>query len=136
MSETLLLAIDGGVNLVLGLVLVFFPVGFAKVVGIPIPSILFYPVILGGVLVGIGVALFLQRFRGGSRVIGLGLEGAIAINLCGAGVLVALLIGGNMNLPIRGYAFLWFIAVLVLGIAVVELLFRGGQRTSNSGSLS
>jgi hypothetical protein len=130
MSETLLLTVDGAVNLALGLLLVFLPRGFAKLVGIPIPPIPFYPIILGGVLVGIGLALFLQCFWGRSRVTGLGLEGAIAINLCGAGVLVALLIGGNLNLPIRGYAFLWCIAVLVLSIAVVELLLRGGERTS------
>jgi hypothetical protein len=118
------------VNLALGLLLVFLPRGFAKAVGIPIPAIPFYPIILGGVLVGIGVALFLQCFWGRSRVTGLGLEGAIAINLCGAGALVALLVGGDLNLPIRGYAFLWFIVVLVLAIAVVELLVRGGQGTS------
>jgi hypothetical protein len=117
------------VNLALGLLLALFPRGFAKVVGIPIPAIPFYPIILGGVLVGIGVALFLQCFWGRSRVTGIGLEGAIAINLCGAGALVALLVGGNLNLPIRGYVFLWSIAVLVLGIAVIELFFRGGQRT-------
>jgi hypothetical protein len=130
MSETLLLAIDGGVNLALGLLLALFPRGFAEAVGIPIPSIPFYPIILGGVLIGIGLALFLQCFWGRSQVTGIGLEGAIAINLCGAGVLVALLVGGDLNLPTRGYVFLWLIAVLVLGIAVVELLFRGGQHTS------
>jgi hypothetical protein len=130
MSETLLLTIDGAVNLALGLLLVFLPRGFAKVVGIPISPIPFYPIILGGVLVGIGLALFLQRLWGNSRVTGLGLEGAIAINLCGAGVLVALLVGGGLNLPIRAYIFLWLIAALVLGIAIVELLLRGRQRAS------
>jgi hypothetical protein len=130
MSETVLLAKDGAVNLALGLLLALFPRGFAQVVGIPIPSTPFYPIILGGVLVGIGLALFLQCFWGRSHVTGLGLEGAIAINLCGAGLLVALLIAGNLNIPIRGYAFLWFIAALVLGIAGLELRFRDRQRTS------
>jgi len=64
MSGTLLLVIDGGVNLALGFLLALFPRGFAEAVGIPIPSIPFYPIILGGVLIGIGLALFLQCFLG------------------------------------------------------------------------
>jgi hypothetical protein len=41
-----------------------------------------------------------------------------------------LLVGGGLNLPIRGYIFLWLIVALVLGIAIVELLLRGRQRAS------
>ena len=123
-TEDLLLTIDGAVNLVLGSVLAVFPLGFARLVGVPIPPSPFYASILGGVLAGIGLALFLERFWDHSRVRGLGMEGAIAINLCGGGVLVAWLIAGSLAIPIQGYLFLWAVALLVLGIGAAEVVIR------------
>jgi hypothetical protein len=127
MREDRLLVIDGVVNLALGIVLALFPQGFAELVGVPIPSSSFYPSILGGVLIGIGLALFVQRFWGRSGVTGLGLEGAIVINLCGAGVLLVWLIAGHLSLPIRGYLSLWAVAILVLGIGGAEIVL-GARR--------
>ena len=124
MQEDQLLIIDGVVNLALGTVLLFFPRGLADLLAVPVPSSSFYPSILGGVLIGIGLALLLHRFRGRSRVIGLGIEGAIAINLCGAGVLMAWLIAGHLTIPIRGYVLLWIVTILVLGIGLIEIAAR------------
>jgi uncharacterized membrane protein len=124
MREELVLTIDGAVNLALGVVLVIFPKGFARLVGVPIPSSSFYASILGGVLIGIGLALLLQRFWGRSHVTGLGIEGAIAINFCGAGILMAWLIAGGLSIPTRGYLFLWAVALLVLGIGFAEIVMR------------
>ena len=124
MREELVLTIDGAVNLVLGVVLATFPKGFARLVGVPIPSSTFYASILGGVLIGIGLALLLQRFWGRSQVTGLGIEGAIAINFCGAGVLLAWLIAGGLSIPTRGLLFLWSVAVLVLCIGIAEIVLR------------
>jgi vacuolar-type H+-ATPase subunit I/STV1 len=128
MSKDLLLMTDGVVNLALGVVLAIFPQGFAKLMGVPIPSSSFYPSILGGVLIGIGLALLVQRFWGRSGVIGLGLEGAIVINFCGAGVLMAWLIAGRLSIPTRGYLFLWAVAILVLGIGAAEIVM-GARRS-------
>jgi hypothetical protein len=124
MGEELVLTIDGAVNLALGVVLAIFPKEFARLVGVPIPSNSFYASVLGGVLIGIGLALLLQRFWGRSHVTGLGIEGAIAINFCGAGVLVIWLVSGGLSVATRGLVFLWAVAILVLGIGVAEIVMR------------
>jgi hypothetical protein len=124
MGEELVLTIDGVVNLALGVVLAIFPKEFARLVGVPIPSSFFYVSVLGGVLIGIGLALLIQRFWGRSHVTGLGIEGAIAINFCGAGVLVAWLITGGLSIATRGLVFLWAVAILVLGIGAAEIVMR------------
>jgi uncharacterized membrane protein len=124
MREELVLTIDGAVNLALGVVLAIFPKGFARLVGAPIPSSSFYASLLGGVLIGIGLALLLQRFWGRSHVTGLGIEGAIAVNFCGAVVLMIWLISGGLSIATRGLVFLWAVAILVLGIGVSEILIR------------
>jgi hypothetical protein len=124
MGEELVLTIDGAVNLALGVVLAIFPKEFARLVGVPIPSNSFYASVLGGVLIGIGLALLLQRFWGRSHMTGLGIEGAIAINFCGAGVLVIWLVSGGLSVATRGLVFLWAVAILVLGIGVAEIVMR------------
>jgi hypothetical protein len=120
----LLLLIDGLVNLLLGILLLFFPLGIGTLFGVPQPALAFYPTILGGVLLGIGIALLLEY----SNIIidfnGLGIGGAIAINFCGAGVLVLWLIFGKLHLPLRGTLILWLIAVLVIGIGICEVIAR------------
>jgi hypothetical protein len=124
MKEELVLTVDATVNLALGVLLAIFPRAFAGLVGAPIPSTSFYASILGGVLIGVGLALLLQRFWGRSHVTGLGIEGAIAINLCGGGVLVVWLITGGLSVATRGLVFLWVVAILVLGIGATEILLR------------
>ena len=88
----LLLVIDAGVNLLLGGLLLLFPLGIAARLGLPPADSAFYPVILGGVLFGIGLALLLEAFGEGRGLHGLGMAGAIAINFCGAGVLAVWLV--------------------------------------------
>lgn len=53
-------------------------------------------------------------------MIGLGLGGAIVINLSGGLVLLGWLIFGDLYLPIRGLVFLWMIAILLVGISITE----------------
>jgi hypothetical protein len=55
---------------------------------------------------------------------GLGLAGAIAINLCGGGVLLFWLASGRLALPLRGRVVLWIVALVVLGIGVAEIAAR------------
>jgi hypothetical protein len=120
MTEKSLLTIDAIVNLALGLPLTVVPHSVAEVLGIPVPENPFYPCLLGAILTGIGLALLAERFEGVVGVTGLGLGGAIVINFCGAGVLVVLLIQGGLGLPMRGYIFLWGVALVVLAIGAVE----------------
>jgi hypothetical protein len=56
--------------------------------------------------------------------VGLGLGGAIAINLCRGGVLALWLIFGNLNLPIKGHVILWILVILLAGISSIELYYN------------
>jgi hypothetical protein len=124
-----LLVLDGIVNLVLGVALLAFPGWLVRVLGAPAFETRFYPSILGGVLVGIGVALFVECGRRDRGPAGLGLAGAIIINVCGAGALAGWLLVGSTSVPMRGRIILWAIAALVLGIAAAEIAIGGlGRR--------
>ena len=125
MQRPLLLA-DALVNLLLGALLLFYPQWLVEALGMPVVATTFFPNVLGGVLFGIGLALFIAS-RGGAQ--GLGLDGAIAINLCGAGVVVGWLVIAPHAIPPRGKITLWIIAVVVIGIGLVELQHRVASKT-------
>jgi hypothetical protein len=118
----LLLIIDCIVNLLLGLLLLLFPAGLLDYLGLPPTDTYFYTSILGGVIFGIGIALGLEWLGASIRIRGLGLGGAIAINLCGGGALLGWLIFGNLTLPLRGQITLWIVVVVVLGIGIIEMI--------------
>lgn len=120
MKSNVLLVTDAGINLALGLPLLFFPKKTASLLGIPVPEITFYASILGAVLTGIGLALLVERYHNRFKVTGLGLGGAIAINLCGGGALAIWLFSGTLALSTRGYLFAGAVTVAVLGISLVE----------------
>lgn len=117
-----LLIIDGGINLLLGALLLSFPLGTAVWLGVPQADSAFYPTILGGVLFGIGLALLLEAYGSHRAVRGLGIAGAIAINFCGAGVLAVWLVATSLPIPLRGQILLGSIAIAVLVLGMVELL--------------
>jgi fluoride ion exporter CrcB/FEX len=134
MAERILLTIDGIANLVLGLLLLVFPGGVVNFLGLPVPSTNFYVNLFGAVLVGIGLALFLQGFAEKEGMKGLGIQGAIVINFCGSGALLAWLSSGKLSLPRQGAWFLWGIALLVVAIALGEILFWLRSRSERRGS--
>ncbi len=119
-----LLAIDAIVNLLLGVLLLAFPAGVIDFLGLPPTSTCFYATILGGVIFGIGVALCIEWWGAPEGAHGLGLSGAIVINICGAAVLLIWLLLGGLDLPLRGLAVLWGVALVVLGIGVAEIAAR------------
>jgi hypothetical protein len=123
-KKHLLLAVDGAVNLALGIMLIFFPTQLMLAFDLPKVETFFYVNILGAVLFGIGIALLLERFAGAQGMTGLGIAGAIAINLCGAGVVIFWLLFGNLELSQAGRIFLWSIALIVFGIAIAELVSK------------
>ena len=108
-------------NLALGALLLLYPHRLADALGMPDVVTTFFPNVLGGVLFGIGLALLIA-YRGGSG--GLSLDGAIAINLCGAGVVVGWLVIAPQAIQPRGRITLWIIALLVIAIGLVELRHR------------
>jgi hypothetical protein len=117
-----LLVVDATINLLLGLLLLAFPPHVVVLLGVPQVESSFYPNILGAVLFGIGIALVIECVRRPDGPAGLGLVGAIAINLCGGIVLVAWLIFGRLEIPARGRAFLWLLAVALIVISSAELV--------------
>jgi hypothetical protein len=127
MHRSFLLKADAAINLILGVLLMSFPAKLVKALGIPMADPSFYATILGGVLFGIGLALLLECYRKSNRFIGLGLGGAIAINLCGGLVLAAWLLSNRLSLPLRGHIFLWFLLLLLVGISVLEGLSHFGS---------
>ena len=63
--KSILLTIDAVVNLLLGALLLLFPAGMLQFLGLPPVQNHFYTTILGGVIFGIGLALFIELFHGG-----------------------------------------------------------------------
>ena len=123
-EEKILLIVDGVVNTLLGLVLFTFPFGSGEILGLPKSENNFYPMILGAVLLGIGIALFIEvkYFYKGKR--GLGLDGAIVINMVAGVALILILIFGQPNVSTTGLIILWIVGLSVLIIGFVEY-FRG-----------
>ena len=116
-----LLVADAVINLILGALLLFFPAGILEYFGLPPTNTYFYSSILGGVIFGIGLALSLEWQKGKVGMSGLGLAGAIAINLCGGGTLLYWLLFGDLDIPLKGIITLWIVAVVVIGIGLLEL---------------
>lgn len=116
-----LLTIDGIINLSLGVLLMAFPAGVVRALGVPAGESAFYANILGGVLFGVGVALLIERFRPPLRAVGIGLGGAISINLCGGLVLAGWLVMGRLALSMFGLIALWALVVLLVGLSLIEL---------------
>jgi hypothetical protein len=123
-KHKVLLFIDGIVNLLLGIILLSFPAGLIDLLGLPRTNTFFYASILGAVIFGIGVALLLELYGFPKGIRGLGLGGAIAINLCGGGALMVWLVAVPLHIPLRGQVILWIVAALVLMIGLVELLAK------------
>jgi len=116
--------VDCVVNVVLGVLLLMFPFGIIDLLGLPGTNTLFYPTLLGAVILGIGVALFIE-LAGYSRCVrGLGLGGAIVINVIGSLALLVWLLFGSLNIPARGWIILWCIVIIVLGIGIAELVTK------------
>jgi len=120
MRHTALLNADAAINLILGILLMAFPAKRVRMLGIPTAEPSFYPTILAGVLFGIGLALFIESYRRSDRFSGLGVAGAVLINVCRGSVLARWLLWGKLNLPVRGQIFLRALVVILIGLSLFE----------------
>jgi len=131
MRRRRLLRIDAGINLFLGgLLLLYLPFagGAARLLGVPLGGA-FYPSLLGGVFVGIGIALLFEAADQPERKVrGLGLHGACVINLCGGAILAGWLLFGQLRLPARGLALLWGLTFVLVVLSGLELAAEAGRR--------
>ena len=123
-----LLKIDAIINFILGALLLLaipYPEQITELLGVPKVEQSFYPSVMGGVFVGIGIGLLIERNRRPKdQWVGLGLAGAIAINMCGGSVLIGWLLFGNLEIPVRGKIFLWIIAIVLVGISSIETIVQ------------
>jgi hypothetical protein len=123
-TSKILLIIDCVVNLLLGMLLLLFPTGIIDLLGLPETNTNFYPCILGAVIFGIGLALFAELIEYEKNFRGLGLGGAILINLAGSIVLIIWLLFGSLSIPLRGQIILWTVGLVVLFIGIVEIVTK------------
>ena len=121
LTSRILLIVDCVVNLLLGILLLLFPVGIIDILGLPETNTNFYPSILGAVLFGIGLALFSELVGYTKKFRGLGLGGAILINLIGSSVLILWLLFGSLAIPLRGQIILWAVGLVVFWIGIIEI---------------
>ena len=119
-----LLIIDCAVNSVLGVLLLFFPMGVVDFLDLPKTYTDFYPSILGAVILGIGFALFFELVGYEKGFRGLGLGGAILINLVGSLVLLFWLVFGALSISLKGKIILWTVGLIVLSVGIAELITK------------
>ena len=123
------LFIDAFINFVLGILLLLFSPVMAGWLGIPPSSTAFYPNILGAVFIGITIALLINVFGRKNNISdGLGLTGAISINLCGGIVLASWLSFGKLKLPAKGYILLWLLVLMLIIVSLIELIHLGHSK--------
>lgn len=130
MKKRTTLLIDAFINLILGILLLFFNSRLAALLGVPASNTNFYPNILGGIFIGITLALAIEALKKEeSRWVGLGLMGAISINMSGGIILTLWLVFGGLKLPVQGLIFLWSLAIILLIISSVEMIFNIKRRS-------
>ena len=117
-----MLIIDAAINLALGMVLMIFPNDLVTFLGLPMTYEPFYTSVLGAVLIGIALALVIECCGGHRIMKGLGIGGAIAINVCGACVIVLWLVSGRLIIPLRGYLTLWILVFILIVISGIEVI--------------
>lgn len=123
MTNRTLLLIDSFINLILGILVVIFPNVVVRWMGLPIPATRFYVNLLGSVFIGIALALVWEAHRSNNtpKLVGLGMVGAAAINICGGVMLAGWLIIGRLTLTLAGSIFLWILVASLVVISASEL---------------
>ena len=129
MKSSILLWLDALINALLGILLILFPPSLVDLLGVPPSAERFYPTILGAVFLGIAIALVLEARRAEGRLVGLGVGGAAAINLCGGLMLAGWLVSGTLDLPIRGQVILWGLVAVLVGISSLEIVAQHAARS-------
>lgn len=102
-----------------GLLLILAPRLLARGLGLPPADQPFWPRVLGAVLIGIAVAAFLEVKLKGAN--GLGLAGAVAVNLAGTAIIGSLLILGQVGCPRRGRVLLWLTVLGLMALSLAEI---------------
>ena len=126
-KKSVLIELDGYGNIILGLPLLLVPNKVSNFFGLSMDQPL-YPILLGAILIGIGIALLLECYS--KKHQGLGIAGAICINLTVGIILGFWLILNHSVLSNHGYIVLWFLVVILIGIGSIELFALKNSKTS------
>lgn len=102
-----------------GLVLIIAPNAAARVLGLPSARPSLWPRLLGAVLIGLAAATYIEGALPGSR--GLGLGGAIAINLASAAMIFSLVVLNRGVETGRGRVALSLLAGLLVLLSLFEI---------------
>ncbi len=113
-----LLWIETLLNFFGGLPLIVAPLATIRLLGLPPTPTGFWPRLLGTLLLGISLAMFLEGSVSGSR--GLGLAGALIINVSAVSMMVAMLLLEAGPPSARGRALMWALIVLLLWLSALE----------------
>lgn len=132
MNRPKVLLIDALINFILGILLLTFPTRVVQFLGMPQAQTKFYPSIFGAVLIGIAFALSIEYLRKPTGIVGLGLGGAVSINLCAGLVLGIWLLGGQLDIPSRGKVILWALVAVLVVISSIELAVHRKRGNLNS----
>ena len=120
MIADLLLLAHALLFLAMGAILAALPAGTITALGLPASQPGFYRRLLGTTLIGIGLALMMNALPGGLS--GLGLDGAIAVNLLVAVALAFLLLTGARKTPAQGKRLLWLLVLVLVGLSAADSL--------------
>lgn len=101
-----------------GLLLVLAPLSAIRLLGLPRTESGFWPRLVGTLLVGLAVALFLEGSTGAH---GLGLAGCIVINLLGASVLASSLLVEAGPPSARGRGITWAVVLILVLLSILEI---------------
>ncbi|MGE0022737.1 MAG: ABC transporter permease [Hyphomicrobium sp.] len=116
-----LLWIETLLKLTAGAALVLAPLTAIKVLGLPPSANAFWPRLLGGVLIGLAAATFLEGATERGR--GLGMAGLILINTAGGTVLAFSAAFGGSAPTRRGRLAQWSIVVLLFVLSLFEIAY-------------
>lgn len=102
-----------------GIVLIAMPRLAIKLLGLPFGDNAFWPRLLGGVLIGLAGAFYMEGAVAGSK--GLGLGGAILINLAAAGAVAGHIVLNRSSGASRGRLILWLLVALLFLLSLIEI---------------
>ena len=114
-----LLWVEAIVRGALALALIAVPKQVIAVLGLPRTEDTFWPRLVGAIFTGMAIAAYFEgHFKPAS---GLGLGGAIAINLATAFALATALVVGGLALPRRGRLLMWISTAALVVLSLFEL---------------
>lgn len=102
-----------------GLLLLLFPLLTSRALGLDKPANGFWPRLVGGILLGVAIAVGLEMARAPAG--GLGMLACVVINVVGAGVILAQLVLTTAAPSRRGRALLGMMVGVLLVLSAFEI---------------